>query len=76
VNATEDNLEGTEEYPRPAWFYHPVIKAALEVTRHIEVRDGIIETWSDELIGETSGYPPTPAALPDATSRDIRLYRV
>ncbi len=76
VNATEDDIEGTEEHPRPPWFYHPVIKAALEVDRHIEVRDGVIVQWSDDIPGVVSGYPPTPAAPPAPVDRQIKLYRV
>jgi hypothetical protein len=76
VNATEDNIEGTEEYPRPAWFYHPAIKAALDVTRHIEVRDGIIVQWSDNILTDPVGFPPTRPPLPAPTSRQIKLYRV
>lgn len=76
VNATEDDIEGTEEHPRPPWFYHPVIKAALEVDRHIEVRDGVIVQWSDDIPGVVSGHPPTPAAPPAPVDRQIKLYRV
>ena len=76
VNATEDNIEGTEEYPRPEWFYHPVIKAALGVNRHIEVRDGVITQWSDNIPTPITGYPPTPEPHPAPTDRIIKLYRV
>lgn len=76
-SAVEGNFQPPDPAPiKPSWFYHPAIKAALEVTRHIEVRDGIIVQWSDNLPGETTGYPPTPAAPPVATARDIKLYRV
>ena len=75
-DAVEDNFQPIDGPTKPTWFYHPTIKAALEVNRHIEVRDGIIVQWSDNLPGETTGYPPTPAAPPVATARDIKLYRV
>jgi hypothetical protein len=61
VDATEENTPA-EEYPR--WFYHPGIKAALDVTRHIEVRDGVITQWSDNIPTPITGYPPTPEPHP------------
>jgi hypothetical protein len=76
VDAVEDNFQPIDGPTRPPWFYHPAIKAALDVQRHIEVRDGVIVQWSDNIPGETSGYPPTPAAPPAATARSINLYRV
>lgn len=77
VSAIEGDFQAPEPAPiKPAWFYHPLIKAALDVTRHIEVRDGVIGNWSDNLEGVVSGYPPTPAEPPAANSRDIKLYRV
>lgn len=76
VDAIEDDFQPIDGPEKPTWFYHPAIKAALDVQRHIEVRDGVIVQWSDNIPGETSGYPPTPAAPPAATSRSIKLYRV
>jgi len=76
VNAKEGDFQPVDAPDRPEWYYHPVIKAALDVQRHIEVRDGVIVQWSDNIPGETSGYPPTPAAPPAATARSINLYRV
>ena len=79
VNATEDNIAedgGPGGTPRPPWFYHPVIKAALDVNRHIEVRDGVITQWSDNIPTPITGYPPTPEAHPAPTDRIIKLYRV
>lgn len=77
VSAIQDNFQPPEPAPtREAWHYHPVIKAALAVTRHIEVRDGGIINWSDELPGELTGHPPAPAPRPPLTSRQIKLYRV
>ena len=76
VDAVEDNFQPIDGPEKPTWFYHPVIKAALDVQRHIEVRDGVIVQWSDNIPGETSGYPPTPAVPPAATARSINLYRV
>lgn len=79
VNATQDDIAedgGPGGTPRPGWYYHPVIKAALEVDRHIEVRDGVIVQWSDDITGVVSGYPPTPAAPPAPVDRQIKLYRV
>ena len=75
-DAVEGNFQPIDGPEKPTWFYHPVIKAALDVQRHIEVRDGVIVQWSDNIPGETSGYPPTPAAPPAATARSINLYRV
>lgn len=76
VDAKEGDFQPIDGPEKPDWYYHPVIKAALNVNRHIEVRDGVIVQWSDNIPGETSGYPPTPAAPPAATSRSINLYRV
>ncbi len=79
VNATEDNIAedgGPGGTPRPPWFYHPVIKAALDVNRHIEVRDGVITQWSDNIPTPITGYPPTPEPHPAPTDRIIKLYRV
>lgn len=73
VDATEENTPA-EEYPR--WFYHPVIKAALDVNRHIEVRDGGITQWSDNIPTPVTGFPPTPEPHPAPTDRIIKLNRV
>lgn len=75
-NALQDNLDPAINPTLPDWYYHSALKSALGVQRHIEVRDGIIVQWSDNLPGETSGYPPTPADPPAATGREINLYRV
>lgn len=75
-DAVEDNFQPIDGPTKPTWFYHPATKAALDVQRHIEVRDGVIVQWSDNIQGETSGYPPTPADPPAATGREINLYRV
>lgn len=76
VDAVEDNFQPIDGPTRPPWFYHPVIKAALDVQRHIEVRDGVIVQWSDNLYGDAVGHPPVPTAAPAPTSREIKLYRV
>lgn len=77
VNVIQDNFQPPEPAPvREAWFYHPLIKAALAVTRHIEVRDGGIVNWSDDIDGEMTGYPPAPAPRPAYTDREIRIHRV
>ena len=75
-DAVEDNFQPIDGPTKPTWFYHPAIKAALDVQRHIEVRDGVIVQWSDNLPGPTTGYPPTPEPPPPATDREINLYRV
>jgi hypothetical protein len=75
-DAVEGNFQPIDGPAKPAWFYHPVIKAALDVTRHIEVRDGVITQWSDNIPTPISGYPPTPEAHPAPTDRTIKLYRV
>ena len=76
VDAIEGDTQPIDGPIRPSWFYHPVIKAALDVVRHIEVRDGVIGNWSDNLEGVVSGYPPTAAPPPAVLARDIKLYRV
>lgn len=73
VNAAEGDVQD-DGYPK--WFYHPGIKAALDVTRHIEVRDGVITQWSDNIPTKKSGFPPTPEPHPAPTDRIIKLYRV
>lgn len=75
-DAVEDNFQPAEGPEKPTWYYHPVIKAALGVDRHIEVRDGVIVQWSDNIPTPISGYPPTPEAHPAPTNRTIKLYRV
>ncbi len=75
-DAVQDNFTPEWDPDRPAWYYHPTLKAALDVNRHIEVRDGGIVQWSDNLPGPTTGYPPTPEPPPAATGREINLYRV
>ena len=72
----EDDFQPIDGPEKPTWFYHPIIKAALNVQRHIEVRDGVIVQWSDNVPGVVSGYPPTEAEKPAPTSRTIKLYRV
>ena len=76
IDAPLDNFVPDWDPERPGWYYFPATKAALSVMRHIEVRDGVIENWSDELPGETSGFPPTAAPPPEPLARDIKLYRV
>ena len=76
VDAVEDDFQPIDGPVKPTWFYHPAIKAALEVNRHIEVRDGVIVQWSDNIPTEISGYPPASEAHPAPTSRIIKLYRV
>lgn len=79
VDAPQDNIAedgGPGGTPRPLWFYHPGIKAALDVTRHIEVRDGVIVQWSDDIPTKKSGFPPTPEPHPAPIDRIIKLYRV
>ena len=77
VSAVEDDFQPPEPAPvKPLWFYHPLIKAALDVTRHIEVRDGGIINWSDDLPGEMTGHPPAPAPRPAYNDRVIRIHRV
>lgn len=75
-NAIQDNYQPEWEPTRPEWHYHPDIKAAMDVTRHIEVRDGVIVQWSDNIPTPISGYPPTPEAHPEPPGRTIKLYRV
>ena len=51
------------------WFYMPTLKATIDNdTFHVEVRDGVHETWSDE-------FAPGPDQ-PLAAAREIKLYRV
>lgn len=55
----------------PAWSYMPAIGAAIaDNTYHIEVRDGAITTWSDN-IPESGG-----ATRPPVNDREITIFRV
>lgn len=76
VSAIEDDFQPIDGPEREMWHYHPLIKAALAVTRHIEVRDGGIINWSDDIDGEMTGYPPAPAPKPAYNDREIRIHRV
>lgn len=63
-DATEDDLGAG-----PSYFYMPALKTTIDtVDFHVEVRDGVHETWSDEIA-------PGPGQ-PAAAARDIKLYRV
>lgn len=66
-DAPLNNIPEVGGEPAPLWHYMPGVKAALDVVRHIEVRDGIITNWSDDAPVGTG----TPAA-----DRQIKLYRV
>lgn len=77
-DAVEGGFSPPLEFPpRPAWFYMPVIKAALSKKFHIELRDGVIKQWSDDVPGKedprTGARKKAPA---DPTKRDIKLYLV
>jgi len=66
IDARLNNLEGNPDL----WYYFPAIRAALTTKFHIELRNGVIEQWSDTLPGSES--KPQPAAV----DRDIKLYQV
>lgn len=60
---TDGETEGTYDYM-------PGFTTFLSEEHHIEVRDGVIEQWTDEI-------PPKPDEVrPDPVDRDIKLYRV
>lgn len=75
-DAVQDNFTPEWDPDRPTWYYHPLIKAALNVDRHIEVRDGGIVQWSDNIKAPATGYPPTVPPSPPPADRDIKLYRI
>lgn len=68
VDAVEDDfIPLDEDPPRPAWFYMPELGALIENdTFHIEVRDGVIVDWSEDIPGDK----------PALDEREISLYRV
>lgn len=71
VDAPRDNgypADGTEPV---MWYYMPDLGNTIANTSfHIEVRNGVIEQWSDHC-------PPTDGtAIPAPTARDIKLYEV
>jgi len=52
------------------YYYMPALKTTIDTEDfHVEVRDGVHETWSDEFMPGTS----QPA---DPVDRNIKLYRV
>lgn len=66
-DATENNALLTEPY-----FYMPALGSALQEVRHIELRDGAVHTWTDEIPQEGDTARPT-----SLTSRDdVKLYKV
>lgn len=65
IDATENDLPGSSE----TYFYFPVIGGNLASTRHVELRDGVLTTWSDNL-------PATEGEIPAVWARNIELYRV
>lgn len=55
----------------PAWFYMPDLKTTIDNQQfHIELRDGLPVTWSDDIPAKDGSTKPAPAA------RDIKLYQV
>ena len=61
--------DASEDGTGSDWFYMPTLKATIDNdTFHVEVRDGVHETWSDE-------FAPGPDQ-PLAAAREIKLYRV
>jgi hypothetical protein len=72
-DAPENNFYGPPDGsdPRPPWFYMPALGEAIknEVFR-IEMRDGQIVDWTDEI-------PAKPGSVkPAKNDRDVKLYRV
>lgn len=63
VSAKEDDGETGDDY-----FYFDGLKAALELDRHVEVRDGVHVQWSDTLGSAES--------RPAATARELELFQV
>lgn len=71
-----DMTEGDSPTGTP-WFYFLALKNTIDTQDfHIEVRNGVIEDWSDSI--EVTDDPDTEEVevIPAATARDIKLYRV
>ena len=57
--------------PAVMWHYMPILGATIaSETFHIEVCNGVIGNWSDDILG------PSGAAAPSPTARVIELYQV
>ncbi|MEY2654129.1 MAG: hypothetical protein RLZZ524_1157, partial [Pseudomonadota bacterium] len=55
---------------QPNWYYMSALKNTIDNTKfHIELRDGVLVQWSDEI-------PLGFGAAPDAEDREISLHRV
>ncbi len=73
IDAPEDNLEGDDAV---SYFYFPVLKTALDVNRHLEVRNGVIGSWSPDIEPTNTDEEGNTVPLPEGVDRDIKLYRV
>lgn len=64
-------INGNElDTAQPSWYYMPALKNTIDNTKfHIELRDGALVQWSDEI-------PLGFGAAPDAEDREISLHRV
>jgi len=69
LKATKCDAKEDDGSTGSSYFYMPDLVAALAADRHVEVRDGVHETWSDEFM-------PGPDQPADPLDRDIKLYRV
>ena len=69
LHSTKCDAKEDDGVTGPDYFYMPALKTTIDTQDfHVEVRDGVHETWSDEF---TPG-----AGQPAAAARDIKLYRV
>ncbi len=82
LNATKCNATENDDPLAPGateWFYMPSLKTTIDTqTFHVEVRDGVHELWSDDILPDltSSGDIGGAGSIPEPTSRDIKLYRV
>jgi hypothetical protein len=61
------------------WHYLPDLKDTIDTQEfHIEVRDGVIEQWSDAILPvfTSSGGIGGAGGYPEPTDREINLYRI
>ena len=66
IDAFENDDPNSNTWP---YYYFPVIGGNLASTRHVELRDGILTNWSDDIPAD-EGSPPA------AWNRNIKLFRV
>ena len=70
LNATKCDATEDDGGIGAGYFYMPALKTTIDtVDFHVEVRDGVHETWSDDFM-------PGASQPADPLDRDIKLYRV